>query len=162
MRWDSRTLAGLIAGSILTLLLLCAQSSGDPWHTAVWILLCASLSMLTGGYGMFVTSHVDEGGVRYVAGFIRMVARGWPIVVASLPTLLLLLLAAAFGWPDDREDSDGVTIGYTTIVGNLNVLLLFLWGQCRPAEVVYQCRGRYWSVLGTRYSVGSSSPPTWH
>jgi hypothetical protein len=128
VRLDSRTLAGLIAGTILTLLLLCAQSSGDPWHTGVWILLSASLSMLTGGYGMFVTSHEDEGSVRYVAGFIRTVARGWPIVVASLPTVLLLLLAAAFRWPDDHEDSGGVTIGYTTILGNLNVFLLFLWG----------------------------------
>ncbi len=129
MRLDSTALAGFIAGTILTLLLLCAQSSGDPMHTALWIVLSAALSMLTSGYGMFVASHEDEGGARYVAGFVRRVGRGWPILVASLPTVLLLALAAAFGWPDDHEDPGGrVTIGYTTIVGNLNVLLLFFWG----------------------------------
>lgn len=145
MRLDSATLAGFIAGTILTLLLLCAQSSGDPVHTAVWIFTSASLSMLTSGYGMFVASHQEETGVRYVAGFVRAVARGWPILIASLPTVLLLFVAAALSWHDDREDPGGkVTIGYTTILGNLNVLLLFFWGALSARRSGLSGR---WAVL---------------
>ena len=38
----------------------------------------------------------------YVAGLARNVAHEWSMVVACLPTVLLLMLAAMFGWHDDR------------------------------------------------------------
>jgi hypothetical protein len=48
-----------------------------------------------------------------------------------LPTVLLLLSAARFGWHDDRKNPDGsVTVGYTTILLNINVVLLFFWSDC--------------------------------
>jgi len=108
---------------------LAAQRSGDPLQAATWILIGAALTMLTRGYGLFVSSHEDEGGGRYLIGLARKIVEAWPIVVASLPTVVLLMLAAVFHWPDDREEpGDRITIGYTTIALNLNVLLLFFWG----------------------------------
>jgi hypothetical protein len=129
VRLASTTLAAFLAGTILTTVLLAAQRSGNPLHAATWILIGAALTALTRGYGLFVSSHEDEGGGRYLIGLARKIVEAWPIVVASLPTVVLLMLAAVFHWPDDREEpGDRITIGYTTIALNLNVLLLFFWG----------------------------------
>ena len=52
----------------------------------------------------------------------------WSQVAACLPTVLLLLSAALFGWHDDRKNPDGsVTVGWTTVLLNINVVLLFFW-----------------------------------
>jgi hypothetical protein len=128
VRLASTTLAAFLAGTTATTLLLAVQRGGDPMRAAAWILIGVALTALTRGYGLFVSSHEDEGGGRYIAGLARNLAGGWPIVVASLPTVVLLVLAAVFHWPDDREEPDRITIGYTTIALNLNVLLLFFWG----------------------------------
>jgi hypothetical protein len=145
VRLDSTSLAAFLAGTVLTTLLLAAQSGGKPLHEAEWILIGAVLSMLTRGYGLFVSGHEAEGGGRYLTGLARTTARGWPVVAACLPTVLLLLLAALFGWPDDHENPDGsVVIGYTTFGLNLNVLLLFFWGvvSARRAGI-----SRGWTVV---------------
>jgi hypothetical protein len=53
-------------------------------------------------------------------------------------------LAAVFHWPDDREESDRITIGYTTIALNLNVLLQFFWGVVSARR---SGLSRPWTVL---------------
>ncbi len=129
MRLDSGTLGAVLGGTVVTTLLLAAPGAGHPLQKLTWILCGVASSMLTRGYGAHVSAHEQVGGVRYVVGFIRSVAGGWPIAVACLPTVLLLLIAAAFDWPDDRVDpGDKVTIGYTTIGLNINVVVLFLLG----------------------------------
>ena len=145
MRLDSGTLGALLGGTVVTTLLLAAQGGGHPMQKTTWILCGVASSMLTRGYGAHVSAHEEVGGVRYVVGFIRNVAGGWPVAVASLPTVLLLLLAAAFDWPDDRVGpGDRVTIGYTTIGLNINVVLLFLLGimAARRARL-----SRVWTAL---------------
>jgi hypothetical protein len=52
-----------------------------------------------------------------------------PRTIASLPTVLLLVLAAILHWNHDHRNPDGsVTVGYETIVLNINVVLLFIFG----------------------------------
>lgn len=145
MKWDSTTLSAFLTGTILSTLLLAAQAGGDPLRETAWILIGVALSVLTRGYGLHVSAYDDAGGVRYVVALARNVLRGWPTVVACLPTVFVLLMAAAFGWPADREYPDGrVTIGYTTVGLNINVLLLFFWGviSARRAGL-----SRPWTVL---------------
>jgi hypothetical protein len=145
VRLESSTLAAFLGGTILTILLLAAQSGRNPLQAAAWILISTALTMVTRGYQQFVSTHEEQGGGSYVAGLARKVGAAWPIVAASLPTVLLLVLAAVFGWPDDREDPGGkVTIGYTTIVANLNVLLLFFWGAVSAGR---SGLSRPWTVL---------------
>jgi hypothetical protein len=51
-----------------------------------------------------------------------------PRVIGSLPTVLLLVLAWTFQWQHDHRNPDGsVTVGYETIVLNVNVVLLFIF-----------------------------------
>lgn len=145
MRLDSTSLAAFLSGTVVTTLLLAAQSGGKPLQEAEWIFIGVALSMLTRGYGLFVANHDAEGGGRYLTGLARTTGQGWPVVAASLPTVLLLILAKVSGWPDDQEHPDGsVTIGYTTLLLNLNVLLLFFWGvvSARQAGI-----SRGWTVV---------------
>jgi hypothetical protein len=99
VRLASTTLAAFLAGTILNTVLLAAQRSGNPLQAATWILIGAALTMLTRGYGLFVSSHEDEGGGRYLIGLARKIVEAWPIVVASLPTVVLLALAAVSTGP---------------------------------------------------------------
>ncbi|OBB76358.1 hypothetical protein A5759_06050 [Mycobacterium sp. 852014-52144_SCH5372336] len=145
VRLESSTLAAFLTGTIMTTLLLAAQAGGNPLQEIAWILLGVGLSLLTRAYGLHVSSHEEAGGAQYIAAFLRNVASGWPVVAAALPTLAVLLLAAAFDWPDDWEHPDGgVTIGYTTVALNLNVVLLFFWGviAARQARL-----SRTWTVV---------------
>jgi hypothetical protein len=145
VRLDSGTLGALLGGTVVTTLLLAAPGGGHPLQKMTWILCGVASSMLTRGYGAHVSAHEEVGGVRYVVGFIQSVAGAWPVAVAGLPTVLLLLLAAAFDWPDDRVDpGDRVTIGYTTIGLNINVVLLFLLGVMAARRAGLP---RVWTVL---------------
>jgi len=129
MSRDNTVLRGLLLGTVVTTLLLVAEGGGAPLREAAWILVGATATMVTDAYASHVSSHNNIGVGRYVAGLARNVAHEWAMVVACLPTVVLLMLAALFGWHDDRENPDGsVTIGYTTIGANLNVVLLFIWG----------------------------------
>jgi hypothetical protein len=63
-------------------------------------------------YGSHVSSHKDLRGAGCVGGPARNSAEMWSQVAACLPTVLLLLSAALFGWHDDRKNPDGsVTVG---------------------------------------------------
>jgi hypothetical protein len=145
MRLDNAALNLFLDGTIVATLLLAAQGGGAPMREATLILIGAILSTLTYAYGSHVSSHDNEGIASYVAGLARHIAHYWPMFVACLPTVLLLVLAAVFGCHDDRKNPDGSgTVGYTTIGLNIDVVLLFIWG------VVAARRGRFslwWTVL---------------
>jgi hypothetical protein len=78
------------------------------------------------------------------------------------PRICALVLAAVFHWPDDREEPDRITIGYTTIGLNLNVVLLFSGALFRRAEAAFPGRGRSLSASPTPYWACSLSPSTSH
>jgi hypothetical protein len=145
-------LKGLLVGTVVTTLLLAAQESGAPLREAAWVLVGVTLTMVTEAYGSHLPTHDDNRVRGYVAGFARSIARESPLVLASLPTVLLLVLAATFGWQDDRRNPDGtVTVGYTTIGLNLNVVLLFILG------IIAARRGRFsrrWTLLFALMNAG--------
>lgn len=126
---DDITVKALIKGTIVALLLLAAQEGETPLHEAAWVLIGGILTTVVAAYAAHISSH-GEGGFRtYVGGLARSVIEESPRVLAGLPTVILLVLAAIFHWHDDHQNPDGsVAIGYTTILGNVNVVLLFILG----------------------------------
>ncbi|MCW2653055.1 MAG: hypothetical protein QOE41_1611 [Mycobacterium sp.] len=114
---------------MMATLLLAAQEGGKPLNEAAWVLLGATLTTLVDAYATHVSSHRDGRVQVYLTGLVRNIAAESPRFFAALPTVLLLVAAVTLHWHDDHQNPDGtVSIGYTTIGGNLNVVLLFIWG----------------------------------
>ena len=101
MRLDSTALSGFLVGTVVATLLLAAEGGGNPLREAAWILVGATLTALTEGYGSHVSSHADLRAAGYVAGLARNIAHEWSLAGACLPTVLLLALGELFGWHDD-------------------------------------------------------------
>ncbi len=128
MSMDAKSIKGFLVGTVVATLLLAAQDGGHPLREAGWVFVGTALTALTEAYGAHISRHRDEGGPGYVGGLARNIAEVWSQIAACLPTVLLLLAAALFGWHDDRRNLDGsVTVGYTTVLLNINVVLLFVW-----------------------------------
>jgi hypothetical protein len=126
---DDTTVKALVKGTIVALLLLAAQEGETPLHEAAWVLIGGILTWVVAAYAAHISSHEVGGFGPYIAGLTRTVGQESPRVFAGLPTVILLVLAAIFHWHDDRENPDGsVAIGYTTIFGTVNVVLLFILG----------------------------------
>jgi hypothetical protein len=117
----------LLVGTVLATLLLGAQEGGKPWHAACWVIVGAILATLTEAYGTHLSRHRDDRVRDYFRGLVRSVVYESIFVVAALPTVLFLVLAATFHWRDDHQNSNGSwSVGYTTIGLNMNVVLLFI------------------------------------
>jgi hypothetical protein len=66
---------------------------------------------------------------RLLSGLARSIVYESIFVVAALPTVLFLVLAATFHWRDDHQNPNGSwSVGYTTVGLNMNVVLLFILG----------------------------------
>jgi hypothetical protein len=125
----ARALKRLLVGTVIAALLLGAQDNGKPWHAACWLSVGAILGTLTEAYGTHLSTHRDERIREYLRGLAWSIVYESTFVVACLPTLLFLVLAAAFHWRDDHQNANGSwTVGYTTIGLNMNVILLFILG----------------------------------
>ena len=138
MRSDERDRRGLVGagalkrllvGTVLATLLLGAQDGGKPWHAACWVIVGAILATLTEAYGTHLSSHRDDRVRDYLSGLARSIVYESIFVVAALPTVLFLVLAATFHWRDDYQNPNGSwSVGYTTVGLNMNVVLLFILG----------------------------------
>jgi hypothetical protein len=126
---DDTTIKALVKGTIVALLLLAAQEGETAFHEATWVLIGGILTTIVAAYASHISRH-EEGGFRsYMVGLARSLAQESPRVFAGLPTVILLVVAGIVHWHDDHQNPDGsVSIGYTTIIGNLNVVLLFIVG----------------------------------
>jgi hypothetical protein len=126
---NDTTVKALIKGTIVALLLLGAQEGETPLHEAAWVLIGGILTTVVAAYAAHISRHEETGVRTYIAGLVRSVVQESPRFFVALPTVMLLVLAAIFHWRDDHQNPDGnVIIGYTTILGNLNVVLLFIFG----------------------------------
>jgi hypothetical protein len=102
---DRRDLVGagalkrLLVGTVLATLLLGAQDGGKPWHAACWVIVGAILATLTEAYGTHLSTHRDDRVRDYLKGLGRSIVYESIFVVAALPTVLFLVLAATFHWP---------------------------------------------------------------
>lgn len=124
---------GGVYGTVLASGLLAAldQKGGDytPFYDASWVLVTAATAGLAHGYSHHMATHQPgSAGHRW-----RLLARAlwneWPMIAATLPTVLLLLVAGLAGW-----DSHGVTA-----VGlGVNTAMLFAWGAFVAIRVGYK------------------------
>ncbi len=123
---------GWVYGTVLAAGLLAALGrEGEqyaPYSDAGWVLVTACAAALAHGYAHHMAGH-EAGTVGHQWRLLmRVVWNEWPIIAATLPTVLLLVLAGATNW-----DSSGVTA-----VGlGLNTILLFAWGCFVAMRVGY-------------------------
>ncbi|MET9468851.1 hypothetical protein ABZY44_29475 [Streptomyces sp. NPDC006544] len=132
---------GGVYGTVLASGLLAAldQKGGDytPVYDASWVLVTAATAGLAHGYAHHMATHQpDSVGHRWPL-LMRALWNEWPMIAATLPTILLLLIAGLAGW-----DSHGVTA-----VGlGLNTAMLFAWGAFVAMRVGYK--------LGSALAIG--------
>ncbi|WP_137991375.1 hypothetical protein [Streptomyces vilmorinianum] len=101
----------------------------DRFTSAQWLLVTAVASALAHGYAHLIALRGDRThhGVR--AGG-RLLLSEWPLVVATVPTLVLLLGATWGWWP---------SAGVEYVIFAVNVVLLFTWGV-----LAARAAGRTW------------------
>ncbi|MFD4247140.1 hypothetical protein ACFWP3_36970 [Streptomyces sp. NPDC058525] len=126
---------GGVYGTVLASGLLAAldQKGGDytPFYDASWVVVTAVTAGLAHGYSHHMTTHQQGSAGHRWRLLVTALWHEWPMIVATLPTVLLLVLAGLTGW-----DSYGVTA-----VGlGLNTALLFAWGSCVAIRVGYRLR----------------------
>ena len=128
MRVTDNTLKKLIKGTFLATLLLAAMEGGKPLNEATWIFVGAILTTVVDAYATHM-SGMHEGGVSaYVGGLYRGFVGDLPRVIGALPTVVLLIVAWMLHSKHDHWNADGsVTVGYETIVLNINVVLLVVF-----------------------------------
>ncbi|MDG4865866.1 hypothetical protein P8605_47720 [Streptomyces sp. T-3] len=114
---------GGVYGTVLASALLAAlQRDGGgytPFYDAAWIMVTAGTAALAHGYAHHMSTHEAGSAGHRWRQLCRTLAAEWPMVVACLPTVLLLVAAGAFEWPEQNV---------TTSALSLNAGLLLGWG----------------------------------
>lgn len=102
------------------------QSAG---YSALWVAASVGIAAITRSYGQHVSAHQVSPTTGFWRDLRSFLLTGVPMVLASVPTLILLWTAHLTGWRDDVEGADGsLTVGYTSVALVLNAGLLFGWG----------------------------------
>ncbi|WP_308379590.1 hypothetical protein [Streptomyces sp. ISL-43] len=126
---------GGVYGTVLASGLLAAldQKGGEytPFYDASWVLVTAATAGLAHGYSHHMSTHHDGSARHRWRLLARALWNEWPMIAATLPTVLLLLVAGLAHW-----DSHGVT----AIGLGLNTALLFAWGSFVALRVGYKVR----------------------
>ncbi|MGW1026550.1 hypothetical protein ACWD4J_23115 [Streptomyces sp. NPDC002577] len=94
-------------------------SRADRLYDSAWLLFTACASALAHGYAHIIARRGERPARLDVRTALRVLAEEWPLVVATLPTVLMFF-GAGHGWWDSKE------IEY--IAFGFNILLLFSWG----------------------------------
>lgn len=126
---------GGVYGTVLASGLLAAldQEGGDytPFYDASWVIVTAVTAALAHGYSHHMTTHQQGSAGRRWRQMARALWHEWPMIAATLPTVLLLVLAGLTGW---------ASYGVTAVGLGLNTALLFAWGACVAIRVGYRLR----------------------
>ncbi|MFZ3469832.1 hypothetical protein ACODT3_27855 [Streptomyces sp. 4.24] len=124
---------GGVYGTVLASGLLAAldQKGGEytPFYDASWVLVTAATAGLAHGYSHHMSTHQAGGAGHRWRVLLWALRNEWPMIAATLPTVLLLLLAGLADW-----DSHGVT----ALGLGLNSALLFAWGSFVALRVGYK------------------------
>lgn len=130
MRLQVNDLYGGVVGTVLaSVMLAVVPADRSPGYAAQWIVVGVAIAAITRSYGQHVSTHQAESASGFWADLGRSMLTGIPLIVACVPTLIVLLLAHVAGWSDDVVHPDGsVTPGYTTLATGLNAVILFGWG----------------------------------
>ncbi|MFE4053189.1 hypothetical protein [Streptomyces sp. YIM B13518] len=120
---------GLVLASALAAALDSPGEADEPGSDALWVLLTALASAAAHGYAHVVAHRMSADG----AGIgLRAMLAEWPVVVAALPTVVLLLTAMPSWWTESQAVN-------TALV--LNTLLLAGWGAWTARRA-----GRGWAA----------------
>ncbi|MFJ7154630.1 hypothetical protein ACIQUQ_06800 [Streptomyces sp. NPDC101118] len=130
---------GGVYGTILASALLAAlqnEAAGAPYtpfYDAAWVLVTVAAAGLVHGYAHHMSSHAAEhpgvpGGRRW-RQLGQALLDEWPMVVAALPTVLLLCLAGFWDWDPAPTTATGL---------GLNTGLLFAWGAFAALRTGYR------------------------
>ncbi|MFF3857971.1 hypothetical protein [Streptomyces sp. NPDC002209] len=124
---------GGVYGTVLASGLLAAlNQEGDaftPFYDASWVLVTACTAGLAHGYSHHMTSHQAGSAAHHWRVLSRALWNEWPMIAATLPTVLLLVVAGLTDW--DAYGATAVGLG-------LNTALLFAWGSFVALRVGYR------------------------
>ncbi|MFC8132223.1 hypothetical protein [Streptomyces sp. NPDC057302] len=128
-------LAEGVYGTILASALIAALHSEEqaytPYYDAAWIMVTAGTAALAHGYAHHMSAHRPGSGLHRWRQLAWELVDEWPVVVACWPTVGLLVLAGAFGWPE-------APVTYSALL--LNAVLLLAWGTFAALRAGYRRR----------------------
>ncbi|MEV7415835.1 hypothetical protein [Streptomyces sp. NPDC089919] len=135
-RAGSEWVFGGVYGTVLSSALLAAlQNSGEytPFYDAAWVLVTVGAAGLVHGYAHHMSTHAaaypDAPGGHRWRQLGRALLDEWPMVVAALPTVVLLFLAGLGDWAEPAVTATGL---------GLNTGLLFAWGAFAALRTGYR------------------------
>ncbi|MFD5284767.1 hypothetical protein [Streptomyces rubrogriseus] len=117
-RWLFKGIYGLVLASALVAALDVPGEAANPGQDALWVLLTALTSGAAHGYAHVIAQRASGDGTAGPSR-LRAVLAEWPLAVAVLPTVMMLLAAEAGWWAEE-------TAADTALV--LNTVLLFALG----------------------------------
>jgi hypothetical protein len=124
---------GGVYGTVLASGLLAALDQQGlpytPFYDASWVLVTAAVAALAHGYSHHMTTHQHGSPGHRWRVLARALWNEWPMIAATLPTVLLLLAAGLAGWEP---------YGVTAVGLGLNTALLFAWGSFVALRVGYR------------------------
>lgn len=134
---------GGVYGTVLASALLAAldQKGGEvtPFYDASWVLVTAATGALAHGYSHHMSTHQTGSLWRRWRVLSRVLWNEWPMIAATLPTVLLLLFTGLAHWE---------SYGVTAIGLGMNTALLFAWGTFVAIRVGYRLRSALLMGLG--------------
>ncbi|WP_234431931.1 hypothetical protein [Streptomyces sp. NRRL S-241] len=115
---------GGVYGTVLASALLAALGQEGqaftPFYDASWVFVTGATAGLAHGYAHHMADHRKESARHRWRMLALALWNEWPLIVATLPTVLLLLGAGLFDWS---------SYGVTAVGLGLNTALLFAWGS---------------------------------
>ncbi|MGW7104424.1 hypothetical protein [Streptomyces sp. NPDC054838] len=128
------TFSGVYGTVLASGLLAALERTGEqysPLYDATWVLVTAATAALAHGYAHHMSTHQPGSPGHRWTGLGLAMWQEWPMVAATLPSVLLLVLAGVTGWPE--YEVTGVAL-------LLNTALLFGWGIFAAVRVGYRPR----------------------
>ncbi|MBO1332994.1 hypothetical protein [Streptomyces sp. VRA16 Mangrove soil] len=124
----------VLASSMVAALTRYGQTArADRLYDAAWLLITALASALAHGYAHLIARRGDHTHHGVVAA-IRVLLQEWPLLLATAPTMLILL-GSGLGWWYSQ--------GIEYVAFTFNVVLLFAWGL-----LAARAGGRTWLSAG--------------
>ncbi|MCF3182806.1 hypothetical protein IPZ70_23085 [Streptomyces polychromogenes] len=124
---------GGVYGTVLASGLLAAldQKGGEytPFYDASWVLVTAATAALAHGYAHHMATHRSGSAAHRWRLLVRALWNEWPMIAATLPTVVLLVAAGIAHWE---------SYGVTAVGLGLNTALLFAWGSFVAIRVGYR------------------------
>ncbi|MEU5810229.1 MULTISPECIES: hypothetical protein [unclassified Streptomyces] len=99
-----------------------------PFGDAGWVFVTAAAAALAHGYAHHMAAHQPGSAGHRWRMLVQEVLHEWPLIAATLPTVLLLVVAGFAHWDAPVVTSVGL---------GANTLLLFAWGSFVARRVGY-------------------------